>query len=120
MLLDSYLNIIHQQANTTSGDNFHGVFGLGERAGPEFFFKDGIYSMWSRDIASPEEDGKTPGKNMYSTHPFYMFSNTETQWVGVFLNLAAAQDWQIMNDESTGQVNLTTIGVGGMVDLYLF
>lgn len=76
--------------NSTSGTNFHGIFGLGERVGPNFFYESGVYSMWSRDIPSPIENGKSPGNNIYGTHPFYMFANTVTQWVGVFLNLAAA------------------------------
>jgi len=29
--------------------------------------------MWNMDRGMPFEDGKPPGKNLYGTHPFYMF-----------------------------------------------
>lgn len=56
-----------------SDTSFTGIFGLGERANKDFFFKDGVYSMWAKDIPTPIEDGKTPGNNLYGTHPFYMY-----------------------------------------------
>lgn len=31
--------------------------------------------MWSKDIPTPIEDGKAPGKHMYGVHPFYMYKN---------------------------------------------
>lgn len=49
MLLDSYLNAINVQVQTLKGNDFKGIFGLGERANKDFFLKDGVYSMWSRD-----------------------------------------------------------------------
>jgi alpha-glucosidase/lysosomal alpha-glucosidase len=64
--------------------------GLGEKAMEGLFFPDGVYSMWALDTANPIEDGKVPGKNMYSTHPFYMFKTAASTWTGVFTNLAAA------------------------------
>jgi hypothetical protein len=33
--------------------------------------------MWSRDIPTPDEDGKLPGKNMYGVHPFYMYKHKD-------------------------------------------
>lgn len=29
--------------------------------------------MWTKDIPTPIEDGKAPGKEMYGVHPFYMY-----------------------------------------------
>lgn len=49
MIYDQYLNMIKATAITESGDNFQGVFGLGERANKDFFYKDGVYSMHARD-----------------------------------------------------------------------
>jgi hypothetical protein len=46
--------------------------------------------MWSRDVASPVENGKAPGNNLYGTHPLYVFKNDGATWVGVFTKLAAA------------------------------
>src|ERR1700761_4665791 len=100
MLFDQNLNIITAQHNTTQGDNFKGIFGLGERVqGDDLFYKDGIYSMWNRDVPMPGDTGKPPGANVYGTHPFYMFKNAINSWVGVFTNLAAAKDWIVLNNK---------------------
>jgi len=63
---------------------------LGERATPGLFYPDGVYSMWSMDTANPIDNGKTPGKNLYGTHPFYMWRSQSSVWTGVYTNLAAA------------------------------
>lgn len=77
--------------NSQAGDTFKGIFGLGEKANHDFFYKDGVYSLWTKDIPNPIEDGKLPGKNMYGVHPFYMYQGQGTEsWVGVFQKLAAA------------------------------
>lgn len=97
LILDQYLNVIQATANQAS-DQYTGIFGLGERANPNFFFKDGVYSMWAKDIPTPVENGKAPGNNMYGTHPFYMYKFASGAWTGVFHNLPQAQDWYITND----------------------
>lgn len=119
MLFDSYYNHIIAEANTLKGNDFKGVFGLGERANKDFFYKDGVYSMWTRDIPTPDEDGKLPGKNMYGVHPFYMYKHKEASWVGVLYKLAHAQDWWIKNNKDAGTVGLTTIATGGVADIYV-
>lgn len=53
--------------------------------------------MWNRDDGMPFENGRPSGNNIYGTHPFYMFKNDNGTWVGVFANLAAAQDWVVSN-----------------------
>ena len=88
MMLDSYLNAIKVQVQTQM--DFQGIFGLGERADKDFFLKDGVYSMWSRDQPTPDETGKLPGANMYGTHPFFMYKHMSNVWVGVHYKLAAA------------------------------
>lgn len=119
MLLDQNLNIISAIHNTTYGDQFKGIFGLGERAQiDDLFYPDGIYSMWNRDVPMPFEDGKPPGTNLYGTHPFYMFKNDNKSWVGVFSNVPNAQDWIILNNKDSGEVNTTMIAAGGMGDMY--
>lgn len=90
MILDQHFNLISTSLNSTKADNFMGIFGLGERISSNIFYEDGVYSMWSRDIPSPEETGHTPGNNIYGTHPFYVYKNDVNQWVGVFTKLAAA------------------------------
>jgi hypothetical protein len=78
ILFDQNLNIINAIHNTTYGDNFKGIFGLGERVqGEDLFYKDGIYSLWNRDDGMPGDTGKPPGANVYGTHPFYMFKNSD-------------------------------------------
>lgn len=89
-LLDSYLNIIQTKLHTLSGNDYKGIFGLGERVGGNLFYPDGVYSMWARDVASPIENGKAPGNNLYGTHPFYAYQVNADIWAGVFTKLAAA------------------------------
>ena len=106
MIYEDYLNWIKVKAYTESGDNFRGVFGLGERANMDFFYKTGVYSMWSKDIPTPIETGDLPASNMYGTHPYFMYKHRNSSWVGVLYKLAQAQDWWIKNNQSTGEVGI--------------
>jgi len=36
-------------------------------------------------------------------------------WVGVYTNLAAAQDWYVKNNDDTGIIDLKTMAAGGIV-----
>jgi alpha-glucosidase (family GH31 glycosyl hydrolase) len=119
MLYDSYLNWIDVTVNTLNEADFSGVFGLGQRASKDFFIQDGVYSMWARDQPTPDETGSLPGANMYGTHPYFMYKHKKQAWVGVFYNLANAQDWWIKNDINGGKVNLTTVATGGVADIYV-
>ena len=107
LLFDQYLNWVNVEAvaqPAASEAEFKGVFGLGERATKDFFFKTGVYSMWAKDIDNPVENGRLPGSNNYGVHPFYMFKHADRSWAGVFHNLAQAQDWWITNDPVTGKI----------------
>ncbi len=97
-----------------------GVFGLGQRASQDFFFKTGVYSMWTKDIDNPVENGKLPGKNVYGVHPFYMFKHAKNSYVGVYHNLAQAQDWWITNHFESGLIDLATLATGGKGDIFVF
>jgi len=119
MLLDSYLNWINAQVTVPSGDQFKGIFGLGERAYKNFFYEDGVYTIWGKDQGTPDEDGKPPAKSMYGTHPFFMFRHGAQSYGGVFYKLAHAQDWYIQNDKTKGNINLKTVATGGLGDIYI-
>lgn len=125
MVLSEYLNFMSVTVNTDK-DFRTGVLGLTERVSGDLFLGDGVYSLWARDQPDPVETGKSPGNNMYGTHPFYMgkapvdaTSGVSTGWFGVFANNAAAQDWWIKNNYETGAVDVTTIATGGAGDLYV-
>jgi Galactose mutarotase-like len=90
MMFDSYYNYINVEANTPTGNDFRGVFGLGERASKDFFLQNGVYTMWSRDQPTPDETGTLPGNNMYGTHPYFMYKHKKDAWVGVLYKLAHA------------------------------
>ena len=92
---------------SASEDSFRGIFGLGERASTDYFFKSGVYSLWNKDIDNPTENRKLPGKEVYGTHPFYMYKHGINSWVGVYHNLAQAQDWWITNDYMSGNVSIS-------------
>lgn len=72
MQLGEYVNQIDGTVITAKGEEFKGIMGLWEQTGSDLFLKDGVYTLWSRDIPNPIEDGKAPGKNLYGTHPFFM------------------------------------------------
>lgn len=122
-LFDQYLNWFNMEAlavPAANEDAFRGVFGLGERATKDFFFRSGVYSMWTKDTDNPVESGRLPGSNNYGVHPFYMFKHADRSWLGVYHNLAQAQDWWIANDAPSGRVKLSTISTGGLGDVYVF
>jgi alpha-glucosidase (family GH31 glycosyl hydrolase) len=119
MVFDEYLNWISTKVFTETDDKFTGIFGLGERVNKDFFFKDGVYSMWARDQPNTDETGKSPGNNMYGTHPFYMYKHKTNTWIGVLTKLAHAQDWWIKNNSTLGTVDVSTIATGGVADIYL-
>lgn len=123
LIFDEYLSWVNMEAvaeAADSEDNFRGVFGLGERATKDFFFKTGVYSMWAKDIDNPVENGRLPGSENYGVHPFYMFKHSPLSFVGVYHNLAQAQDWWIKNDFKTGKIALSTIATGGLGDIFIF
>lgn len=94
--------------------------GILEQTSTNLFLKDGVYSLWSRDIPNPVQTTKAPGANLYGTHPFIMARDTNNNWFGQFINLAAAQDWWVKNDAATGDVSLSIIATGGVADMYFF
>lgn len=47
MIYDQFLNWINVELKTQKGDDFTGIFGLGERANTDFFYQDGVYTMWA-------------------------------------------------------------------------
>ena len=107
MQLGEFYNSFRGTAHTRK-TNFKGLMGLAEQTTSDLFLKDGIYSLWSLDTANPVETGMAPGSNMYGVHPFLMGAGPDGSWMGVFANLAAAQDWRVKNDATTGDVTLTT------------
>ena len=93
LVYDDYLNWIKATAFTefSAGNNkFNGIFGLGERANFDFFYKDGVYSMWTRDAVTPIETGDLPASNIYGLHPYFMYKHKSNSWIGVLYKLAAA------------------------------
>jgi hypothetical protein len=76
--------------------------------------------MHTRDQPTPDEDGKSPGKNMYGVHPFFMYKHKSGAFTGVLYKLANSQDWFIKNDNANGKVNLVTIADGGIADIYVW
>jgi len=92
---------------------------LGEKVSTTIGRRSGVYSLYNREAPSPIEDGKPPGKNMYGSHPFFMFSTTSNTWTGVFSNVVQAQDWYIASSPSTSSTVIHSIAIGGVGDLYI-
>jgi len=87
MAFDSYFNKFGGTVNSVSGDDFTGIWGLGERVN-EFYLKNGTYTIWDFEQVNPIEDGKAPGKNIYGSQPFYMskvaLKDNKAGYIGVF------------------------------------
>jgi alpha-glucosidase len=79
-----------------------------------------MYSLWSRDPVDPQETIRHPDQNAYSTHPYIFGKFLSDVWFGVFINNAAAQDWWIKNDATTGNVDIKVMATGGIGDMYFF
>lgn len=114
-----YLNVIKSRPTTKLDEDFNGMIGLFERTTENIFIESGVYSLWALDAANPAETGNLPASNLYGVHPFYMIQSPDDSWLGVYTNLAHAQDWIVDNDDVNGQVNLTSIATGGIADITL-
>jgi len=74
IVLNDYVNVFRTGVYTRyQGGYARRIMGLSEQVAKDLFLDDGVYSLWSRDVASPPQTGTLPGQNMYGTHPFYMF-----------------------------------------------
>jgi hypothetical protein len=87
MQLMDYLNVINGVAHTYADAAaepaaFKGVMGILEQTSTDLFLKDGVYTLWAKDAANPEQTRKAPGANMYGTHPFIMAKATDKTWFG--------------------------------------
>lgn len=102
IIQENLLNIIKSRPTTKIDADFQGMIGLFERTTDNIFIESGVYSLWSRDAASPETTGNLPASNTYGVHPFYMIQSPDDSWLGVYTNLAHAQDWVVNNDNVNG------------------
>lgn len=72
---DDYINWANTHVVTEANDSFRGIFGLGQRANADFFYGDGVYSIYSRSKPAVVEKADLPGGNWYGAQPFYMFKH---------------------------------------------
>jgi hypothetical protein len=123
MSFGEYINVIQGKAHAyvgTDGIGFKGMMGLSQQTTSDLFLDDGMYSLWSRDPVDPQETVRNPDQNAYSTHPYIMGKDKGNGWFGMFANNAAAQDWWIKNNATTGDVDVKIMATGGVGDLYFF
>jgi alpha-glucosidase (family GH31 glycosyl hydrolase) len=85
----------------------------------DLFIETGVYTLWNHPQGNTVADGKSPGKNLHGSHPFYMAKANDSNWFGVYHNLAAAQDWWVLNDAASAKVYLKTMAVRGVADIYI-
>jgi alpha-glucosidase (family GH31 glycosyl hydrolase) len=89
------------------------VYGIGERV-TNFPVLPGIYTLFSRDFTGEYDDGKPPGKNMYSSQPMFIgLDNTGTAHGGFLLN-SNAMDVNITSNSVTFRT------IGGIIDYFAF
>lgn len=113
--IEDTLNFIDMYIMTNDG-----VIGLADQVGTSLFLEDGVYSLWDVENKAQRRDGKLPGKNVYGVHPFLMGKCEDDSWVGIYTNLAAAQDWWIKSHSTSDEKNETRASVyatGGVGDI---
>jgi len=94
------------------------IYGNGERVSPNLFLQEGIYTSWARDIPSPVEDGKPPGKNDYGVHPVLFgqakFANeSDNSFFAIYNHNAGAQDLRVKhNDDEFSTITYQILGTG--------
>jgi len=89
------------------------VYGIGERV-TQFPLAEGIYTLFSRDAAGPYDNGKPPGKNMYSSQPVYLGVDHSGKAHGGFLLNSNAMDVSV----TSKSIQFRTIG--GVIDMFVF
>uniref|UniRef100_A0A7S3NAI4 Alpha-glucosidase n=1 Tax=Euplotes harpa TaxID=151035 RepID=A0A7S3NAI4_9SPIT len=93
------------------------IFGLGERIG-DFWLQAGTYTVWNRGPAVQErEDGQTPGKNLYGTHPvFFAQKKTSSDFFAVYHHNTGPQDFVFQATASGTEINV--ISTSGRSNLF--
>ncbi len=94
------------------------IYGLGERVTSKFSLPGGTYTLYANSAMSPVDDGLPPGKNMYSSHPFYMFKTPDGAFVGVFLLNSNAMEVSILPFDE-GVYRVDHISTGGLIDMFI-
>jgi len=88
------------------------VLGLGERV-TSFIVPQGTYTLWSRDRASPIDNGQSQDANMYSSQPFYMVVDDDGSAFGsLFYNSNAMS-------AIVGPDYITYRSTGGIIDVWV-
>ena len=101
----------------------HQVYGMGERV-HNFTLLNGTYTLWNKDnhLLSPIDDAKSPGKNLYGSHPFYMAKVStdpkNPKFIGVFMRNANAQEFSITYEGKKAIIKHVLLG--GILDIYIF
>lgn len=72
---------------------------------------DGLYSLRTHTSSKGSA-------SQYSVNPFFM-TKTKNGWMGVLLNNAAAQDWNVFNDPIEGMSKLTVRASGGIGEAFI-
>ena len=89
------------------------VLGLGERI-TSFIVPTGTYTLYSRDRASPVDNGQSPESNMYSSQPFYMVIDEAGHAFGsLFYNSNAMS-------ATVNPTSITMRSTGGIIDVWIF
>jgi alpha-glucosidase (family GH31 glycosyl hydrolase) len=89
---------------------------FGQRSG-DLFVKDGVYGMWTKDEAI-KYSFNAAEQNMQSVHPFFMAQISDGSWYGVYSNVAAAQEWELVNESKNNRVKIKVNALGGAGDFY--
>lgn len=91
------------------------LFGLGERNQKGFRFREGIYTLYSKDVPQIVEDGQAPGKNVYSSQPAYLMKEQSGSFHVCFYKTSSPMD--VLNAD--GRLTFKTIGGNIHVKLFL-
>ena len=89
------------------------IYGIGERIA-NFPLYPGIYTLFSKGLPGYYDNGKPPGKNIYSSHPVYLGIDPKGNSHGGFLLNSNAMDVTIASQSVTFRT------IGGIIDYFVF
>ncbi|CAD8111009.1 unnamed protein product [Paramecium sonneborni] len=90
------------------------MWGLGERNQVGFRFREGIYTLYARDEPNIIEDGKRPGKHVYSSHPVLLSMEESGKFNIMFYKSSSPMDIKYEQDQ------MKFITIGGIINIKLF
>lgn len=101
-------NLNYIQSKVFSAPGLQGrIIATIEEIKDSMFVPDGYYSFWIQQEIRKQ-----------SASPFFM-AHTPKGWFGALINNAAAQEWNVRNNDTTGERSLDATAIGGLGSVFI-